>query len=100
MIHMIRTTSWVLFSRLVFCGRSQAVGLVYSRRHARRDKVACGSKEHGREDKLDDPEGYEDFLQPWRLRRRVLRHLHTSGELGYRVEKCAESRSGDQKARM
>lgn len=50
MIHMIRITSCVLFLRSVFCGRSQAVVLVYLRRHAICDEVACGSEEHGCED--------------------------------------------------
>ena len=95
MIHMIRTTSCVLFLRSVFGGRSQAVVPVNSRWHARRDEVACGSEEHGREDKLDDPEGYEDFLQPWRLRRWFLRHIHTGWERGDRGETGAELRSGD-----
>ena len=81
MMHMIRTTSCVLFLRSVFCGRPQAV-IVYSRRHAIGDDVACGSKEHGREDDLDVPKGYEDFLQPWRLRRWCLRHIHTVREPG------------------
>ena len=67
MIHMMRTTSWVLFLRSVFCGRSQVAVLVYPRLHAKHDKVACGAEEHGREDKLDDPEGYEYFLKPWRI---------------------------------
>ena len=37
------------------------------RRHASRaEEVGCSSEEQGCDEELDEPEGYEDFFQPYR----------------------------------